>query len=243
MVAGGAMLAVAGLATAAFMLRPASAPVRVAAPAQATLPVAHATPPVQMALPAAEPVRPEAATAPVAVAAASAAPSPMAPPTQAQSSAPPPRVAAPSSQAASPPSQAAAPQSESAAPPSHVAVPLPPAGLLKQSMRASETWLRDEPDNNFCVQIENFPATESPRAEQFLADTRAAIGLSEVHTYPMLIKGERRIAIVYGSFSSAKEVQEVQATLAERSGTHHKVRTIKGIRAAVLLAKKDSSTR
>jgi hypothetical protein len=173
-----------------------------------------------MALPAAEPVKSEAATAPVAVAPAGAAPSAMAQPAQVHDAAPPQMTARPS-QVAAPPS--------------------PPVGLLKQSLRASETWLRDEPDNNFCVQIENFPATEARRAEQFLADTRAAIGLSEVHTYPMLIKGERRIAIVYGSFSSAKKVQEVQATLAERSGTHHKIRTIKGIRAAVLLATKGNS--
>lgn len=226
MVAGGAMLAVSGVAIAAFMLGPAFAPA-VTAQAPATLPVTQASPPVQMALRATEPVKSETAAAPVAAAtarkalqAASAAPSAIAQPAHAV--APQPRVAVP-------PAQFAAP-------------PLPPAGLLKQSLRASETWLRDEPDSNFCVQIENFSATETQRAEQFLADTRAAIGLSEVHTYPMLIKGERRIAVVYGSFSSAKKVQEVQATLAERSGTHHKIRTIKGIRAAVLLAGKDGGS-
>jgi hypothetical protein len=108
--------------------------------------------------------------------------------------------------------------------------------LLKQSLLASKTWLRDEPDNNFCVQIENFPASDAVRAEKFLADTRAAIGLSEVHSYPMLIDGERRIAIVYGSFASAKKVMEVQAELTERTGTHHKIRTIKGIRQAIAKA-------
>lgn len=115
-------------------------------------------------------------------------------------------------------------------------VPSRPPGLLKQSLLATKTWLRDEPENNYCVQIENFPAAEEARAEQFLAETRAAIGLSEVHSYPMLIKGEPRIAIVYGSYASAKKVQEVQAKLADRWDTRPKIRTIKGIRQAVAQA-------
>jgi septal ring-binding cell division protein DamX len=144
------------------------------------------------------------------------------------------------------PAGAAAPAPQKAAsaePPAPPPAPRKPT-LLKQSLLASKTWLRDEPENNFCVQIENFPASEPARAEKFLADTRAAMGLNEVHTYPMLINGERRIAIVYGSFASAKKVLEVQATLAERSGTHHKIRTIKGIRQAIAKAesKKQASS-
>ena len=213
MIASGAMLAVAGIASAAFLLRPAAAPATTAttvAPKPAMAPV---RPPVQMALPPAEPA-PAAAAAP--------APAPPAAASEASAAA-----------AAIAPARGLTldvPRHTTAAAPSR------PASLLKQSLLASKTWLRDEPENNFCVQIENFPASEPERAEQFLTDTRAAIGLSEVHSYPMLIKGEPRIAIVYGSFASAKKVQEVQATLAERSGARHKIRTIKGIRDAVRLA-------
>ncbi|KQV87835.1 hypothetical protein ASD15_27675 [Massilia sp. Root351] len=204
LVISGAMLAVAGVATAAFLFRPAIAPASIAAAVEAAQPAAatntvaaSAQPPVQMALP------PDANPAAI----------PDAPPAVSPAA----RPSAPSR-----PAQPAAPPSK--------------PGLLKQSLAASKTWLRDEPDNNFCVQIANFPASESARAEKFLADTRAAIGLSEVHSYPMLINGARRIAIVYGSFASAKKVMEVQAELAERSGTHHKIRTIKGIRQAVAKA-------
>ncbi|CAN7385030.1 AAA family ATPase [Pseudoduganella sp. LjRoot289] len=111
-------------------------------------------------------------------------------------------------------------------------------GLLKQSLAASKTWLADEPADNYCVQIENMPASESERADKFLADTRAAIGLSEVHSYPMLIKGEPRIAIVYGSFASARKALEVQAAYEERLGFRPKIRTIKGIRTASAEAEK-----
>jgi hypothetical protein len=207
LIASGAMLAVAGIASAAFLLRPVAAPARAAAPQPVT---ASIRPPVQMALPPSEPA---AAPAPAVVAAS------VAPPAASATAAP-----------------AIAPARGLT-----LDVPSRPVRLLKQSLLASKTWLRDEPENNFCVQIENFPASEPERAEQFLTDTRAAIGLSEVHSYPMLIKGEPRIAIVYGSFASAKKVQEVQATLAERSGTRHKIRTIKGIRDAVLQASKTAS--
>lgn len=211
-IAGGAMLAVAGVATAAFMLRPAASPASLAAPAPVKPAVAQARPPVQMALPAAEPPKPEPSE---------------------QAAAPAPATAAPK-EAASLASPAAAPTAAPEAPPAPVAARKP--SLLKQSLQASKTWLRDEPDNNFCVQMENFPASDPARAEKFLADTRTAMGLRDVHSYPMLINGERRIAIVYGSFASAKKVLEVQASLAERSGAHHKIRTIKGIRQAIAKA-------
>jgi type II secretory pathway predicted ATPase ExeA len=217
MIASGAMLAVAGIASAAFLLRPAAAPATAAATAATIATPRPATvsarPPVQMALPPSEPA-PAVAAAPVPAPPAAASEAPPAAPAIA-------------------PARGLTldvPRHTTAAAPSR------PASLLKQSLLASKTWLRDEPENNFCVQIENFPASEAERAEQFLTDTRAAIGLSEVHSYPMLIKGEPRIAIVYGSFASAKKVQEVQATLAERSGTHHKIRTIKGIREAAAKA-------
>lgn len=207
--ASGAMLAVAGIATAAFLLRPDIAPASVAAKQPAALANVAAPPatpqPVQMALAPSDPAPPQPAAVPTVAATAAPAESP------------------------EKPAADTLPAAKSAAPPRQ-------ASLLKQSLQASKTWLRDEPDNNFCVQIENFPASESARAEKFLADTRAAIGLSEVHSYPMLINGERRIAIVYGSFASAKRVMEVQTELAERSGTHHKIRTIKGIRQAIAKA-------
>ncbi|WP_228896435.1 ExeA family protein [Pseudoduganella aquatica] len=210
-IASGAMLAVAGIASAAFLLRPAAAPA--SAIAAAPQPAA-------------------AESVPTATAVASAPPAAAAAPAQ-----------SPVKAAASAPAIAAA-RGLTLDVPRHTAAAATsrPASLLKQSLLASKTWLRDEPANNFCVQIENFPASEPERAEQFLADTRAAIGLSEVHSYPMLIKGEPRIAIVYGSFASAKKVQEVQATLAERSGARHKIRTIKGIREAVRLAQQKAAS-
>jgi len=225
MAASGAMLAVAGIATAAFLLRPAAAPASLAAPqppVPAKVAAIPAAAPVQMALLPSDPASslPQLPPTVAAAAAPSGSRAPMAVP-----------QAAP---LAEKPAAATTPPAKPAAPPRQ-------ASLLKQSLLASKTWLRDEPDNNFCVQIENFPAGEAARAEKFLADTRAAIGLSQVHSYPMLIDGERRIAIVYGSFASAKKVMEVQASLAERSGTRHKIRTIKGIRQAI--AKAESGNR
>ena len=246
MAASGAMLAVAGIATAAFLLRPAVAPASIAAPQPAVPAKAAASPaapPVRMALPPSDPapVQPPptvaAAAAPLGSAAPTAAPQPS-PEAAAHASAQTQTAALAAAQAAPPPEKpatATAPATKPASPPRQ-------ASLLKQSLLASKTWLRDEPDNNFCVQIENFPAGESARAEKFLADTRVTIGLSEVHSYPMLINGERRIAIVYGSFASAKKVMQFQAELAERSGTHHKIRTIKGIRQAIAKAEGKKQT-
>ncbi|SFV05109.1 ExeA family protein [Pseudoduganella namucuonensis] len=110
------------------------------------------------------------------------------------------------------------------------------SGLLQQSLRATKAWLREEPEDNYSIQIENFPAADAKRAEAFLEKVRDAIGLKDVHAYPMLVDGERRIAIVYGSFRSAQKALDTQALLTERWGTKPKMRNIKGIRAAIARA-------
>lgn len=108
-----------------------------------------------------------------------------------------------------------------------------PSDLLQQTLKASKTWLRDEPAGNFSLQIESFPANDKVHAEDFLHDVRNAIGLREVHAYTVFYKGEHRISVVYGSFGSEKQARDMQTLLGDRWNYRPKIRAIKAIREAV----------
>jgi MSHA biogenesis protein MshM len=107
------------------------------------------------------------------------------------------------------------------------------ATLLQQTLKAGKTWLRDEPDSHFSIKIEDFPASDPARAEAFLAEVRDAIGLGDVHAYPTLNKGEHRIGIAYGSFSSEQQARTAMATLNGRWRYAPKIRNVGAIRTAV----------
>lgn len=110
------------------------------------------------------------------------------------------------------------------------------ANLLQQTLKAGKTWLRDEPDSHYSIKIEDFPASEPARAEAFLNHVRGAIGLGDVHAYPTLNKGQRRIGIAYGSFASEAQARKAMATLKGRWSYAPKVRKVGEIRAAVARA-------
>lgn len=112
------------------------------------------------------------------------------------------------------------------------------ASLLQQTLKAGKTWLRDESDRRYTIKIEDFPASEAARAEAFLSEVRGAIGLGDVHAYPTLIKGERRIGIAYGSFASEAQARKAMATLKGRWRYAPKIRQVGEIRAAVARAGK-----
>jgi type II secretory pathway predicted ATPase ExeA len=127
------------------------------------------------------------------------------------------------------PAAAAAPALGGAA---QAAVPAkPPLTLLQQSLRATRTWLRDEPDHNLSLLIETLPASESAQLEEFLANARGAIGLTQLHAVPQRVGGQDRIAIVYGSFDTLAQAQKVQTLLAERWAFRPLIRDIADMRA------------
>lgn len=237
-----AALTVVGLGLAALALRQPAPPAKPAGPAQvAAMPVSAAATDVAAGT-APDPVAPTLANEPgrpdpqTTLAPPPVVPVPAAPaPASSASLAPPPAASAP----AYPASAAPAPAASASAYPSsakEAATTANGSGLLQQTLRASKDWLRDEPGDHYSIQIENFAAGDARHAEAFLEKVRDAIGLNDVHAYPMLIDGERRIAIVYGSFRSAKKALETQAQLAAHWGARPKMRNIKGIRAAVARA-------
>lgn len=109
-----------------------------------------------------------------------------------------------------------------------------PSSLLQQTLKATQTWLRDEPDSHLSIKIEDFPAAEQARIEAFLAEARGAIGLRDVHAYPTLNNGVHRIGIAYGSFNSEQQAEKAMAGLKGqlRSRYAPKTRTIGAIRVA-----------
>lgn len=112
----------------------------------------------------------------------------------------------------------------------------PAASLLQQTLKAGKTWLRDEADSHYSIKIEDIPARDTARAEAFLAEVRGAIGLGDVHAYPTLNKGERRIGIAFGSFSSEQQARQAMAAFKGRWSYPPKIRKISEIRAAVARA-------
>ncbi len=133
----------------------------------------------------------------------------------------------------------AAPAAGSAAPvlaaavapaPAPAAAPRPPLTLLQQSLRASKTWLRDEPPDHMSLLIETLPASEHEQLEAFLSNARNVIGLTQLHAVPQRSGGQDKIAIVYGSFATLDQAQQVQAMLAERWSFRPLIRDIKDMR-------------
>ena len=123
-----------------------------------------------------------------------------------------------------------------AGPAAHAAVAAPavapraPLTLLQQSLRATKTWLRDEPADHLSLLIETLPASQHQQLDAFLHNARGAIGLAQLHAVPQRIGGEDKIAIVYGSFATMAEAQQVQAMLAERWAFRPLIRDIKDMR-------------
>ena len=112
----------------------------------------------------------------------------------------------------------------------------PPAGgaaprtLLQQALRATKTWLRDEPASHLSLLIETMPASDQQGLESFLRNTRQEIGLAQIHAVPLRQGGVDKIAIVYGSFESLAEAQKVQALLVARWSFRPLIRDIQDMR-------------
>ena len=110
------------------------------------------------------------------------------------------------------------------------AAPRPSLTLLQQSLRASKTWLRDEPPEHLSLLIDTLPADDHERLEAFLQNARGVVGLTQLHAVPQRIAGQDRIAIVYGSFETLAQAQKVQAMLAQRWSFRPRIREIKDMR-------------
>jgi type II secretory pathway predicted ATPase ExeA len=110
------------------------------------------------------------------------------------------------------------------------------ASLLQQTLKAGKTWLRDEAGSHYSIKIEDLPAADPARAEAFLTEVRGTIGLGDVHAYPTLNKGERRIGIAYGSYTSERQARKAMAALKGRWAYAPKIRKVGEIRAAAARA-------
>jgi len=132
------------------------------------------------------------------------------------------------------PAMAAAPAAAPAA--AVTASSAAPLTLLQQSLRASKTWLRDEPAGHLSLLIETMPSSDQKGLETFLRNTRQEIGLAQVHAVPLRQGGEDKIAIFYGSFTTLAEAQGVQALLVDHWSFRPLIRDIKDMREDAKLA-------
>ncbi|MET3131383.1 MSHA biogenesis protein MshM [Oxalobacteraceae bacterium GrIS 1.11] len=102
--------------------------------------------------------------------------------------------------------------------------------LLRQCLEDSKTWLRTQPEQQLVLQIMAIPAARPAALEAFLRNTREAIGLQQVHAYPLTLDGTPSIAIVYGSFATRKQAEQVQALLSEQGLYRPQIRAIQTMR-------------
>ncbi|MDC8760406.1 ExeA family protein [Janthinobacterium fluminis] len=109
----------------------------------------------------------------------------------------------------------------------------PPDRPLQACLDASRAWLRSTPEQHLALQIMVMPAANRAAIEAFLRDTRAAIGLQQVHAYPLRVDGAAHFAIAYGSFRSAHQAEAVQAMLSEQGGYRPQIRSVAAIRDEV----------
>ncbi len=108
--------------------------------------------------------------------------------------------------------------------------PRAPLTLLQQSLRATRTWLRDEPPEHLSLLIATLPADDQERLEAFLQQARGEIGLAQLHAVPQRIAGQDQIALLYGSFDTLAQAQQAQSMLAQRWSLRPVIRAINDMR-------------
>ena len=129
------------------------------------------------------------------------------------------------------PAVAMLPNASAEARPALTAPILAPKTLLEQALRATKTWLRDEPGDHLSLLIDTLPASDKDSLESYLRTIRQEIGLSQIHAVPLRQDGVERVAVFYGSFATMAEAQKVQAMLVERWAFSPLIRDIETMRA------------
>ena len=108
-----------------------------------------------------------------------------------------------------------------------------PNSLLQQTAASSRTWLRDEPAGALTLVITALPSARPQAIEDFLRSTRAAVGLQQVHAYPLRINGVDHVAIAYGSFATRADAEAMRALLTQQWGFRPQVREVTTVRTDV----------
>jgi MSHA biogenesis protein MshM len=89
------------------------------------------------------------------------------------------------------------------------------------------------PGEHLALQIMLLPAADRAGLNAFLRATREAIGLAQVHAYPLKVGDRQHIAIIYGNFRTRAQAEAVQALLAEQGPFPPQLREVGAIRAEV----------
>ncbi|MEC5160295.1 MULTISPECIES: ExeA family protein [unclassified Janthinobacterium] len=104
---------------------------------------------------------------------------------------------------------------------------------LQACLDASRAWLAGAPAQHLALQIMVLPSSDRAGLNNFLRDTGDAIGLQQVHAYPLRLDGAAHTAIVYGSFRTRAQAEAVQALLSEQGPYRPRIVDVAAIRAEV----------
>ena len=168
-----------------------------------TAPAHPLSSPIAVASQPAEPIAVQAAaataptgSAPVAAAAAAAV-------------APAPPVAATAAPVAPPPVASPAPPAPPSAPPVAAGMPAPPplppgiGPLTRDRLEAGRTWLQQQPDDRWFIQIFDTAASQHGDVETLLRRlSRDSAEMGNIHVYYSDLSGTPRYGVTYGDYSS-----------------------------------------
>ncbi|MES2126218.1 MAG: AAA family ATPase [Pseudomonadota bacterium] len=108
-----------------------------------------------------------------------------------------------------------------------------PNSLLQQTAASTRTWLRDEPAGALTLVVTALPADKPRAIEDFLRSTRSAVGLQQVHAYPLRINGVDHVAVAYGSFATRADAEATRALLSQQWGFRAQIREVATVRSDV----------
>jgi len=106
---------------------------------------------------------------------------------------------------------------------------------LGERLIATQTWLNNESQDSYTIQLLLAPTENPAKLERFLKKMQAATGLSSLYVYPARIGATTQLAIASGNYSSREEAQSALIRLSEtnRWSTRPYLRTLKGVREEI----------
>jgi septal ring-binding cell division protein DamX len=105
---------------------------------------------------------------------------------------------------------------------------------LQERLNAGRQWLAGEAPARYTVQLSLIDAASPEKLEQFLRDTEARIGTSQLHIFETGLGGIARVGVTHGSFANRSDAAAAINELTQRWGYKPQIRTVNGIRTEIL---------
>jgi MSHA biogenesis protein MshM len=106
------------------------------------------------------------------------------------------------------------------------------AKMVQARLAATDTWLKNEPQTTFSIQI--FGAQGEEQLRNHLNVIGKSIEINQLFVYRTVAKGKPSLTVLYGSFSDRQAAQDAIARLpASLKANRPLLRTVQGVRAEI----------